>query len=162
MCLLLRTLLLQCQWKSSRLTNMEEKILSGVYQNMILQVYVFAVLLKFYFYNLRTDWPMSRKKLSINQNSRKNSQRCVQKYDTTSLRLRSIIKISISIKTALQRPQKIRTFSHFSTLRGCFRERIDQCQGKTSRSTYIKNKILIMFKNIILQVCAVLWKFILF
>ena len=97
---------------------------------------------------------MSRKKLSIDQNSRKNSQRCVQKYDTTSLRLRSIIEISISIKTALQRPQKIRTFSHFSTLRGCFRERIDQCQRKTSRSTYIKNKILIVLKNIILQVCV--------
>ena len=97
---------------------------------------------------------MSRKKLSIDQNSRKNSQRCVQKYDTTSLRLRIIIKVSISIKTAPQRSQKIRTFSHFSTLRGCFRERIDQCQGKTSRSTYIKNKILIVLKNMILQVCV--------
>ena len=70
------------------------------------------------------------------------------------VRLRSIIKISISIKTALQRPQTIRTFSHFSTIRGCFRERIDQCQGKTSRSTYIKNKILIVLKNMILQVCV--------
>ena len=37
----------QCQGKSSRLTKIEEKILSGVYKNMTLQVYVFAVLLKF-------------------------------------------------------------------------------------------------------------------
>ena len=37
----------QCRGKSSRLTKIEEKILSGVFKNMTLQVYVFAVLLKF-------------------------------------------------------------------------------------------------------------------
>ena len=34
----------QYQAKSSRLTKIEEKILSGVYKNMTLQVYIFAVL----------------------------------------------------------------------------------------------------------------------
>ena len=37
----------QCQGKSSQLTKIEENILSGVYKNMTLRVYVFAVLLKF-------------------------------------------------------------------------------------------------------------------